>query len=124
MFSASRSRRRRRSRSHPTSIRRSPGCPGGRRRTNASAGPTATPSSCSVRTLAKPLVVAVVTLQAAVAGAADDLSIDVDRDGRSFAVHAEAIVAAPAATVWEVLTDYDNLAHFIPGLSRSTVQLR
>ena len=42
----------------------------------------------------------------------------------AFAVRASAIVAAPASLVWEVLTDYDNLARFIPGLSRSMVELR
>jgi len=76
-----------------------------------------------VRTLPK-LIVAVLVLHAAVAGAADDLSVDVRRNGRSFAVRAAATVAAPAATVWEVLTDYDNLARFIPGVSSSAVQSR
>jgi carbon monoxide dehydrogenase subunit G len=74
-----------------------------------------------VRTLPK-LIVAVLVLHAAVAGAADDLSVDVRRNGRSFAVRAVATVAA--AVVWEVLTDYDNLARFIPGLSSSAVQSR
>jgi carbon monoxide dehydrogenase subunit G len=76
-----------------------------------------------VRTPSK-LLAAILALHVLVAGAADDLSVDVDRNGRSFAVRAEATVAAPLATVWEVLTDYDNLARFIPGLSRSVVQLR
>jgi carbon monoxide dehydrogenase subunit G len=76
-----------------------------------------------VRTLSK-LLAAILALHVLVAGAADDLSVDVNRNGRSFAVRAEATVAAPVATVWEVLTDYDNLARFIPGLSRSAVQLR
>jgi carbon monoxide dehydrogenase subunit G len=56
--------------------------------------------------------------------AADDLFVDVGRDGRSFAIYAHATVAAPLATVWGALTDYDNLARFIPGMSRSAVQLR
>jgi carbon monoxide dehydrogenase subunit G len=76
-----------------------------------------------VRTPSK-LLVAVLALHVVVAAAADDLFVDVDRNGRSFAVRAQATVAAPVATVWEVLTDYDNLARFIPGLSRSAVQLR
>ena len=58
------------------------------------------------------------------AGAADDLSVDVQRNGAGFAIRAAATVAAPVATVWEVLTDYDHLAGFIPGLSSSSVQLR
>lgn len=70
------------------------------------------------------LLATLLTLQAAVALGADDLWVDVDRNGGSFAVRAEATVAAPIATVWQVLTDYDNLARFIPGLSRSAVQAR
>jgi carbon monoxide dehydrogenase subunit G len=76
-----------------------------------------------VRTPSK-LLLAILALHAVVAGAADDLSVEVERSGRSFAVRAAATVAAPAATVWEVLTDYDHLARFIPGLSSSAVQLR
>jgi len=76
-----------------------------------------------VRTLPK-LLAAILSLQIAAAAAADDLSVDVDRNGRTFAVRASATVAAPVSTVWEVLTDYDNLARFIPGLSRSAVQVR
>jgi carbon monoxide dehydrogenase subunit G len=63
-------------------------------------------------------------LQAGAACAADDLWVDVDRHGGSFEVRAEATVLAPIATVWQVLTDYDNLARFIPGLARSAVQAR
>jgi len=76
-----------------------------------------------VRTVLK-LLVAVVVLHVAIAAAADDLWVDVDRNGTRFAVQATATVAAPAAVVWEVLTDYDNLARFIPGLSLSAVHLR
>lgn len=70
------------------------------------------------------LFAALLTLQAAVALGADDLWVDIDRNGSTFAVRAEATVAAPTATVWQVLTDYDNLSRFIPGLSRSAVQAR
>lgn len=70
------------------------------------------------------LLAAFLALQAAVALGADDLWVDVDRNGSTFAVHAVATVAAPISTVWQVLTDYDHLASFIPGLSRSVVQTR
>ena len=76
-----------------------------------------------MRTFPK-LLAAIFALQIAVAGAADDLSIDVDRNVRTFAVRAEATVVARVSTVWEVLTDYDNLPRFIPGLSVSAVQRR
>jgi carbon monoxide dehydrogenase subunit G len=80
-------------------------------------------SASWVRTLPN-LLAALFTLQAAVAFGADDLWVDVDRNGASFDVRAVATVLAPIATVWQVLTDYDNLARFIPGLSRSAVQAR
>jgi len=79
--------------------------------------------ACWVRALAN-LLAALFTLQAAVACGADDLWVDVDHNGASFDVRAVATVFAPISTVWEVLTDYDNLARFIPGLSRSAVQAR
>ena len=70
------------------------------------------------------LLAAIAVLHVVVAAAADDLWVDVDRNGASFAVQATATVAAPVAVVWEVLTDYDNLARFIPGLSLSAVNRR
>jgi carbon monoxide dehydrogenase subunit G len=60
----------------------------------------------------------------AAAWGAEDLAIQVERKGSSFAVRAAATIAAPVSMVWEVLTDYDNLARFIPGISKSNVQLR
>jgi len=76
-----------------------------------------------VRTAPK-LLAAFLALQIAVAAAADDFYVDVDRNGHTFAVRAEATVAAPVSMVWEVLTDYDNLSRFIPGLSVSSVNRR
>lgn len=70
------------------------------------------------------VLAAAVALQLGAAVAANDVSVDVDRSGPSFRVQAAATVAAPAALVWEVLTDYANLARFIPGLSSSVVHLR
>jgi carbon monoxide dehydrogenase subunit G len=80
-------------------------------------------SACSVST-SRNLIAAILTLQAAFAAAADDVWIDVDRNGRSFAIQATATIGAPVAVVWEVLTDYDRLARFIPGLSVSSVHRR
>ena len=79
--------------------------------------------ACSV-SIFRNLLAAILTLQIAFAAAADDVWVDVDRNGRSFAVQASATIGAPAAVVWEVLTDYDHLARFIPGLSVSSVNLR
>jgi carbon monoxide dehydrogenase subunit G len=56
--------------------------------------------------------------------AAADMAVDVERTGDSFVIGATATVGAATSVVWEVLTDYDHLARFIPGLSRSAVQIR
>lgn len=61
---------------------------------------------------------------AGAASGAEDFAIEVERMGERFSVRAQATLAAPAALAWQVLTDYDNLPQFIPGLSSSTTQLR
>jgi uncharacterized protein YndB with AHSA1/START domain len=61
---------------------------------------------------------------AAGVNAADELFVDAVRHGERFDLRAGALVAAPAALVWQVLTDYERLPRFVPGLSRSIVRLR
>jgi ribosome-associated toxin RatA of RatAB toxin-antitoxin module len=56
--------------------------------------------------------------------AAEELSVEATRRGERFEVRAKAELLAPAALVWEVLTDYERLPRFVPGLSRSTVRGR
>ena len=63
-------------------------------------------------------------LLAAAARAADELFVDAVRRGEEFDLRARAVVAAPATLVWQVLTDYESLPRFVPGLSRSVVSLR
>ncbi len=64
------------------------------------------------------------SMLAAGAHASEGLSVQATRRGERFEVRARAEIAAPAAVVWEVLTDYARLPAFIPGLSRSVVRLR
>lgn len=40
------------------------------------------------------------------------------------AVRAHALVAAPVSVAWHVLTDYESISRFIPGIARSPVLLR
>jgi ribosome-associated toxin RatA of RatAB toxin-antitoxin module len=61
---------------------------------------------------------------AAPGSAADDVSIEADRRGDSIEIRARALVAAPSALVWQVLTDYERLPGFIPGLARSVIRER
>lgn len=70
------------------------------------------------------IALALLAAQAGAAEAAEDLSVAVERRGSLFAVRARAIVAAPVTLVWQVLTDYERLPQFIPGISSSVVLLR
>jgi len=61
---------------------------------------------------------------AAPGSAADDVSIDAERRGDTIEIRARALIAAPAALVWQVLTDYERLPGFIPGLAKSVIRER
>lgn len=62
--------------------------------------------------------------------AADDdppaprLRVDITRHGDVFDVQVSATVAVPRETAWEVLTDYDHAAQFVPGMTASRVVQR
>jgi len=66
--------------------------------------------------------VAAVLASSVCAFAAEDLAVDVARqgDGR-IAVHAHAKLRASRETVWRTLTDYGDFKRFVPGLDRSQV---
>jgi ribosome-associated toxin RatA of RatAB toxin-antitoxin module len=70
------------------------------------------------------LALALLAAQAGGVLGAEDLAVEVERNGERYAVRAEATLAAAAALAWQVLTDYDNLPRFIPGLSKSAVLAR
>ena len=61
---------------------------------------------------------------AAPGSAAQDVEIEAQRQGESVEIKAHALLAAPAALVWEVLTDYERLPGFIPGIAKSVVRER
>jgi hypothetical protein len=67
---------------------------------------------------------ALLAAQAGSALGAEDLSIEVERDGSRFAVRARATLEAPPTLAWEVLTGYADLPRFIPNLAASAVLLR
>ena len=70
---------------------------------------------------------AVLLLAAAPAGpasAARDVEIEAHREGASVEIKAHAELAAPAAVAWQVLTDYERLPAFIPGIAKSVVRER
>jgi len=67
---------------------------------------------------------ALALLAAAPASAARNIEIDARREGAAVEVRAHAEVAVPAAVVWHVLTDYERLPAFIPGIVKSVVRER
>jgi ribosome-associated toxin RatA of RatAB toxin-antitoxin module len=61
---------------------------------------------------------------AAPGSAAEDVVIEAERHGESIEVRAHALIAAPPALIWQVLTDYERLPSFIPGIEKSVVRER
>ena len=64
------------------------------------------------------LLVLPVTVRAA------EISVHTTRHGDSFEVEATAEIEADVADAWKVLTAYDRLAEFIPGMQESRVASR
>jgi len=53
-----------------------------------------------------------------------EISLQATRHGDSFAVEAAAELEAEVTLAWEVLTDYDRLSEFIPGMHSSRIVSR
>lgn len=66
----------------------------------------------------------VAALGTAPGASAGKLAIQVERQGEFVSVRASAVLDADALTAWEVLTDYDHLAEFIPDMKSSRVLRR
>jgi carbon monoxide dehydrogenase subunit G len=58
------------------------------------------------------------------AGRAAEVVVQTTRHGDTFEVEATAEIEADEADAWKVLTDYDRLAEFIPGVQESRVLSR
>lgn len=56
--------------------------------------------------------------------AATGVQVATTRAGDVIAVHAQATLHAPLATVWGTLTDYERLPEFVPGMKTSRVIAR
>jgi ribosome-associated toxin RatA of RatAB toxin-antitoxin module len=57
-------------------------------------------------------------------GEAAEISVQTTRRGDSFEIEATAEIEADVVDAWKVLTDYDKLADFIPGMQQSYVVSR
>lgn len=56
--------------------------------------------------------------------AAEDVLVEAERAGEGVEVRARALIAAPQPVIWEVLTNYEQLPSFIPGIAKSAVRSR
>jgi ribosome-associated toxin RatA of RatAB toxin-antitoxin module len=74
------------------------------------------------RTISSALLVLLLTFPAT--DRAAEISVETTRHGDSFEVNASAEIEVGVADAWKVLTDYDRLAQFIPGMLESRVVSR
>lgn len=66
-------------------------------------------------------LLSVLSCAAVVAHAAEPVLVQARRQGDAVQVRAQATVKAPHDLIWKTLTDYDRLAEFVPGISKSRV---
>lgn len=74
---------------------------------------------------ARPLIGCALAAFASLTWAANaDIVVHVKKEGPEIVVEVDCPVRAPVPTVWDVLTDYDNMTRFISNLQYSAVQAR
>lgn len=56
--------------------------------------------------------------------AAEELTVHAERRDEGVEIRARALIAAPVDLVWRVLTDYERLPAFVPGIATSVVRAR
>jgi ribosome-associated toxin RatA of RatAB toxin-antitoxin module len=70
------------------------------------------------------LLLGLLLLHPAAAQGANAFSVNATRYGDAVQVNVRATLRAPLALIWNTLTDYDHLAEFIPGMSKSRLLQR
>jgi len=60
----------------------------------------------------------------ALASPAADISVEATAQDAAVEITTRAVLHAPAELIWQTLTDYDHLAHFVPGIDSSRVVSR
>ena len=63
-------------------------------------------------------------LVAPTASAGGDVVVEMHRRGEALEVQARAVLAAPMPLAWKVLTDYERMPRFIPGIEKSVIRQR
>lgn len=76
------------------------------------------------RLIALALLWALPLLAIAAPGDTRDIIVRANKAGDSIVVEVDCPVAAPRAVIWDVLTDYDNMAKFVSNLDQSAVRAR
>ena len=71
-----------------------------------------------------PLTLAAAGLSAAPPAPDMDIAVHVQKAGSEILVDVDCPVSAPVPVVWEVLTDYDNMASFVSNLRLSAIERR
>ncbi len=61
---------------------------------------------------------------ATAASPGDDITVNVERDGNTFSVAVDMVVAAGADETWEVLTDFDKMSQILSNVDASKVVAR
>lgn len=79
-------------------------------------------SACARAAVRSGIVLALAAAVAGAAQAAKDVSITTTKRGSAVEVDARATLHVPLALIWETLTDYNHLAEFILGISRSRLR--
>ena len=74
--------------------------------------------------IALPLAAAAAPFAAAPSSPDMDIAVHVQKAGVEVVVDVDCPVAAPVQIVWEVLTDYDNMASFVSNLQFSAIERR
>lgn len=78
----------------------------------------------SAQRVAAMLSIALLLQLPAAFAAAPELTVTVDKRGKSFVVDASVDFAVPLPTAWEVLTDFDHMAAILSNLSSSQIVSR
>lgn len=71
------------------------------------------------RKLVRLIAAGLLVLCAAVAAAQDNVTVNAERRGSAVAIDAHAEIRASLPLIWQTLTDYNELARFIPGMKSS-----
>ena len=77
-----------------------------------------------MRALARAIVLLLLPLVASAAADDSDIAVVVAKTGEGIYVKVDCPVKAPRAVVWDVLTDYDHMASFLPNVTQSVIRMR